>query len=188
MAKTPRIIVDIDNTLWDFGSVLFERIRSINPLIVPRSEWYTWDFWKPFLPARELYSIIRGIHTDQERFTPYPDAPLFLRTLKGAGFFIIIASHREKGTMDATERWLTKNALVFDEIHLSHDKTVLFDNCWAVVDDSPITLARAASLGIIRTGLRNPWNEREDHPLFESLPEVLAYLRQTCRSAGPGRP
>jgi hypothetical protein len=187
MAKVPRIIVDIDNTLWDFGSVLFERIRSINPLMIPPSEWYTWDFWRPFLPARELYSVIRGIHMDQDRFTPYPDAPSFLRNLKDAGFFIIIASHREGGTMGATRQWLTNNALVFDEIHLSHDKTVLFDNCWAIVDDSPITLAKAASLGIIRTGLRFPWNEQGDHPLFESLPEVFAYLRQSCRSVASGR-
>jgi hypothetical protein len=183
MAAKPRIIVDIDNTLWDFGTVLFERISLVNPLIVPPSEWHTWDFWKPFIPARELYAIIREIHMEQDRFTPYPESTAFLRSLRDAGFFIIIASHREKGTMGPTERWLNVNFLVFDEIHLSHDKTVLFDNCWAVVDDSPITLARAAGLGIIRAGLRNPWNEKEEHPLFDTLREVFEYLENTCRSA-----
>jgi hypothetical protein len=43
------------------------------------------------------------------------------------GFYIIIASHRVKQTLDAAAPWLRANNLAYDEIHLSYDKTVLFD-------------------------------------------------------------
>ena len=114
---------------------------------------------------------------DQDGFAPYPEASSFLSSVKENGFYIIIASHREKGTLDATARWLRANKLAFDEIHLSYDKTVLFDDCWGVVDDSPFTLRKAQVAGIIGTGLRTPWNEYENYPLFDNLIQVLNFLK-----------
>ena len=32
-----KVIVDIDNTLWDLASVLYERMRKVNPALVPPS-------------------------------------------------------------------------------------------------------------------------------------------------------
>lgn len=173
-----KIIVDIDNTLWDFASVFYERMRKVDPAITLPSEWDDFDFWKSYMSARTFYSIIKSIHMDQEQFIPFPDAQSFLESLKEMDIHIIIASHREKGTLDATVKWLKKNDLIFDEIHLSYDKTVLFDDCWAVVDDSPFTLEKAASAGIIGTGLKMPWNEHKDYTLFHNLIEVLLYLKE----------
>lgn len=181
-----RIIVDIDNTLWDFAPVLYERIRRINPEIRPPSEWKEWNFWRSYLSSKVLYETIRSIHGEQDRFAPYPGAREFLLRLRENHFFIVIASHREKGTLEATRRWLEKYDLSFDEIHLSHDKTVLFDSCWAVVDDSPLTLDTAARMSRVRTGLTSPWNEGTDHPLFDDLSEVLAYLGTQCTGHLPG--
>jgi hypothetical protein len=177
MKQTKRIIVDIDNTLWDFASVFFECLRAMNPEMPPPRLWQRWDFLKLFLPDKTLFSVLRGIHMRQDTFTPFPDARHFLDTLRERGFFIIIASHRDKEALDPTVRWLNMHNLVHDEVYLSYDKSVLFDGCRAVVDDSPIVLERARKAGIVRTGLRYPWNEQEDHPLFDSLGEVLDYLR-----------
>jgi hypothetical protein len=47
-----------------------------------------------------------------------------------------------------------------------------------VIDDSPETLGRARDAGIIRAGLRNPWNEGEDHPLFDNLRQISEYLQK----------
>jgi hypothetical protein len=170
------VIVDIDNTLWDFTSVLYERMKEVSPTVSPPSEWRVFDFWQSYFSMRAFYSFITGIHRDQDLFPPYPDARAFLEGLREQGFRITIASHREKGTLDPTIRWLDKNHLPFDEVHLSNDKSVLFNDCWAIVDDSPSTLQKAKLAGIIRTGLRFPWNEQEDHPLFDSLHEILDYL------------
>jgi FMN phosphatase YigB (HAD superfamily) len=173
-----KIIVDIDNTLWDFASVFYERIKKVNPDFVPPTGWHTFDFWKAYLSPKEFYSIIRDIHMDQEKFPPYPQAESFLLSLKDNGFYVVIASHREKGTFDVTKKWLNQNNLIFDEIHISHDKSVLFEDCSAIVDDSPITLKKAVKAGIIGVGLRMPWNEKEDCVLFDDLAETLQYLKK----------
>jgi FMN phosphatase YigB (HAD superfamily) len=173
-----KIIVDIDNTLWDFASVFYERITKVNPDFSPPKGWHTFDFWKAYLSPKQFYGIIRDIHMDQNLFSPYPQAESFLSSLNENDFTVIVASHREKGTFDVTARWLRQNNLIFDELHISNDKTILFKECRAIVDDSPMTLEKAAKAGIIGVGLRMPWNERENYTLFDSLAEVLQYLKK----------
>jgi hypothetical protein len=173
-----KLIVDIDNTLWDLAPVLYDRMRKVNPALTPPSEWHEFDLWKRYVPPRVFYGLIRDIHMDQSMFAPYQDAGRFLASLKEIGFHIVIASHRVKETLGATTRWLQANNLAYDEIHLSYDKTVLFDACWGVVDDSPFTLYKAKKAGIVATGLEMPWNKREDHPLFGNLAEILPYLKE----------
>jgi hypothetical protein len=93
------------------------------------------------------------------------------------GLYIIIASLRDEEARGATVRWLKKYELPYDELHLSNDKTVLFPDSWAIVDDSIWTLNKAAEAGIVRTGLVNVWNANRGHPLFPTLQEVLEYLK-----------
>jgi hypothetical protein len=66
--------------------------------------------------------------------------------------------------------------LVFDEVHLSYDKSVLFDHSAGIVDDNPRVLEKAEQAGIVRAGLLNPWNEDTHHPLFKNLIEILEFL------------
>lgn len=172
-----KIIVDIDNTLWHFASILYERMKEINPQITQPSEWHDYFFWRSYLTPKEFYKVIKGIHRDQEMFNPYPDAELFLSSLKDMGFHITIASHREKETLHATINWLNRYNLVFDEVHLSYDKSVLLDNCISVIDDSPIILEKAANSGIICCGLKMPWNDNGIYNVFDTLTEILHYLR-----------
>ncbi len=172
-----KVIVDIDNTLWHFVSVLYERVKKINPQIVDPSEWHDYFFWRSYLTPKEFYGVIQGIHKDQEMFTPYPDAQLFLSSLRDMGFHITIASHREKDTLQATINWLNKHKLVFDNIHLSYDKSVLFDNCILVIDDSPIILDKAAISGIIGCGLKMPWNDNGSYSVFDTLTDLLHFLK-----------
>ena len=179
-----KIIVDIDNTLWDFAPLLYERIKKTNPEIPPPAEWRLWDFWRAYVSTHQLYAIIRDLHMKQDTYPTYPDAMGFLASLKDLGLYIIIASHREKGTLEATTRWLVKHSLLFDEVHLSHDKSVLFEDSWAIVDDSPITLEKAKNFGIVRAGLRTPWNREDDHPLFDNLMGVLGYVQSALSREG----
>lgn len=176
-----KIVIDIDNTLWDFAQELHRKVKEACPQFPPPSEWHRWDFWRPYIEPATLYSLIKEIHMEQERFTPYPDAWPFLDSLKREGLYIIIASHREQSTFDSTLNWLKKNDLIFDQVHLSYDKSVLFNDSWGIVDDSPVTLKKAAEFGIVRTGIRNPWNKAEDHPLFENLKEIYMYLKSCYR-------
>jgi len=171
-----RIIVDIDNTLWNLAPVLWEHLKVINPKMPGPSEWNYWDFWERYVTMKDLYQVLRNIHMQQDEYLPYSESKQFLESLKERNFYTIIASHREKKTYGATLKWLKQNGLLFDEIHLSHDKSVLFAESWAIIDDSPITLDKAARAGIIRAGLSNPWNIGCAHPLFDNLLEILNYI------------
>ena len=182
---TRKVIVDIDNTLWDLTAELYTRIRKNSPEMVSPEKWYDWDILTHYSPKQEFYRILKDIQREQDLFSPYPDAALFLSSLKEAGLHIIIASHRDRETFAATAAWLDKHDLVFDKLHLSHDKTILFTDCWAVVDDSPKALAKAASTGIIHAGLREPWNERGEYPLFDNLMEIYRYLKDQCDPTSP---
>ena len=173
-----KIIVDIDNTLWNLAPVFFEYLKSHNPKIPIEDLECGKTRLKDYIPREELLGILKQIHMSQDRFEPYVDAREFLAHLKEMGLYIIIASLRDEEAREATERWLKKHRLNYDELHLSNDKTVLFKDAWAIVDDSIWTLDKAAEAGIIRTGLRNVWNDSQRHPLFDTLSEVLVYLKE----------
>jgi hypothetical protein len=177
-----KIAVDIDNILWDFSPIFWERLQEINPEIIPPAIWNKRDFWQKYVTSKQLYGAIKGIHLDQEKFEPFDDARLFLSSLRNMGLYIIIASHRESETLEPTRRWLVMHDLTFDEIHLSNDKSTIFADLCAIVDDSPSVLEKAEAAGIIRAGLRRPWNEKTNHPLFDTLPEILVYLNSACNS------
>lgn len=179
-----RIIIDIDNTLWDLSPELWAHLLPYNRRMPPPSKWDHWDFWEGHVSMRDLLRALREVHDRQDIYPPYPESRPFLRSLKERGFHITIASHRDKSTMEPTVKWLNKHELAYDEIHLTRDKTVLFGGSVAIVDDSPVTLDKAAKAGILRAGLLEPWNAGTGHPLFESLPEVLEYLSARIR---PGR-
>ena len=171
-----KIIVDIDNTLWPFAPVLYERLKAVSPSILPMTLWGAWKFWEKDMDTKTFYRVLKEIHMDQEEFAPYDDARQFLLALRERGFSIVIASHREKESYDATVRWLTRNGLVHDEVYVLDDKSILFDGAFGVVDDSPVTLKKAREAGIVATGLLFPWNMDLGYCLFESLPEVLRYI------------
>ncbi|MCX8034304.1 MAG: hypothetical protein N3A00_03180 [Thermodesulfovibrio sp.] len=170
-------VVDIDNTLWDFASVLFEEISRLNPLMPPPDRWICWDFWKEYVTPKDFFNLINKIHFRQDAFGVFPDARDFLQELKACNFHIIIASHREEESKQATLNWLLKHSLPFDELHLSLDKTVLFSCCNIVIDDSPHILERAHKMNIIATGIEFPWNRDNGFKLFNSLTEIKEFVK-----------
>jgi len=178
-----KIIIDIDNTLWDLAPVFFDHLKKYNPDIPVEDLKRGETRLKGYIPREDLFGVLKEIHMRQDEFEPYPEAREFLAALKEMGFFIIIASIRNEEAREATERWLKKYELHYDELHLSNDKTVLFNDAWAIVDDSIWTLDKAAQAGIVRTGLRNVWNDDRGHPLFDTLPEIVSYLKKqgSCR-------
>lgn len=179
-----KAVVDIDNTLWHFCDVLYKELKILNNAMPPPDHWIDWDFWKRYCTLDDFMAAIHRIqmNQDDESHLPYPGAQNLLQTLKKHHFHIVIASHRTPKSMPQTRRWLTRHDLVFDELHLSNDKTVLFDEtCHIVVDDSPVTLQKAVEYGILASGLAFPWNRNSGnngYRLFDDLPAVLNHLIQ----------
>ncbi len=172
-----RIIVDIDNTLWDFASALYRKISHYG---VPKpAEWHG-DFYQRYFSLKQLLSYVDEIQGEQdERHPPFPDAVPFLSSLRKKGCHITIASLRNPDKRDVTEKWLKTHRLVYDELYLVPEKSFLFENHHAIVDDDPRTLDKAASTGLIATGLKFAWNKNSKHALFSGLMDVLKYLNES---------
>jgi len=100
--KPRTIIVDIDNTLWDFAPVLWERLRCINPEVPRPNEWNKWRFWKGYIDRQSLYNAIDEIHIYQDSYSPYPEVKSFLTALRENGSYIVIASHRQQEAYEPT--------------------------------------------------------------------------------------
>lgn len=184
MAKVA--IIDIDNTLWQFCDAFYEELRKINGSFPAPDRWTSFDIWKGYCSEEDFLGAINSIHFNQDRedYRPYPESKGFLSALREEGFHIIVASHRLAETRDRTERWLTRHGLVFDELHLSFDKTALFPSADVVVDDAPQTLEKAVESGLLATGLSFPWNRAQagnGFRLFGNLKEVLHYITAAVR-------
>lgn len=181
MRKTA--VIDIDNTLWQFCDAFSEELKKINRAFPPVEQWTTWDFYAPYCTEEQFMAAVDAVHVrqDSDEHVPYPEAKRFLQSLTQQGYRVIIASHRRPEMQGPTERWLRKHELAFDELHLSFDKSVLFDQAAIVVDDAPHTLEKAVAHKAIGAGLLFPWNRAyagNGFGLFTNLNEVMGYIRK----------
>jgi hypothetical protein len=177
-----KAVIDIDNTLWHFCDVLYEQLKAINQAMPSPAHWTHWDFWMHYCSEDKFFAAINHVHLNQDddRHLPYEEAKEFLETLREHDFYIVIASHRTTESYTQTKRWLSKYDLIFDELHLSSDKTALFnETCHIVIDDSPFVLEKAIEKGIKVSGLSFPWNKASQNnglKLFNNLNEVLDFI------------
>lgn len=191
---TKRAIVDIDNTLWHFCDAFYEELRKINRNFPAPDSWTHWDLWEGYCSEADFYGAVNAVHLKQhsENYLPYPEAKDFLLTLKENDYHITIASHRSPDYRKQTIEWLKTHGLVYDELHLSFQKTQLFTEFTdVVVDDSPEVLKRAVEKGVMATGLLFPWNSEyadDGFELFKNLNEILRYvLRKNFKTANNGK-
>jgi len=174
-------VIDIDNTLWQFSDALYLELKKINDNCPTPDKWNIFNIWEGYCSFEDFIAVINTIHhnQDSDQYLPYLESQNFLSALREHGFHVIIASHRMLETTQQTERWLARHGLPYDELHISHDKTVLFPNADIVVDDLPRTLEKAVESGALGTGLLFPWNRAyagNDFKLFQNLNEVLDYI------------
>jgi len=175
-------IVDIDNTLWHFCDAFYEQLRTLNEHFPTPDRWTHWDLWEGYCSEDDFYRAVNVIHAhqDSDDYVPYPEAKDFLIRLKEHNYHITIASHRSPDYEKQTRNWLEKHGLVYDELHLSFQKTSLFDkSVHVVVDDSPHVLEKAVENCVMATGLLFPWNQAysdNGFRLFNNLNEILIHI------------
>src|SRR3712207_9110883 len=110
------------------------------------------------------------------RSTLFPYTTLF----RSRGHWIHVTSHRAGPTRAATERWLERIGMPYDDLHCSYDKVARCVELGidVLVDDSPVNLARAREHGIAGATIVHPWNEH----VVESDGIVGAQIgRASCR-------
>jgi len=173
-------IVDVDNTLFDFATPLYEMFIKDGIDIPPPSEWNTWDYFYPeFMTSKVAHEYFNAVHSHQLEYEPFEDARAFLENLiKERGVFIV--SHRRPNQCAELRKWMNINNLPYDMVECSADKTKMFNRAIfdVVIDDCPMTLTAAKSAGIAAYGLSRPWNAGcRDGVLLPTLTEIWERLK-----------
>ncbi len=155
-----RIAIDIDSTLHHYWDRLSEAARRRFGIELPYEEQFDWGVTR--LKPKQLEVCIAETHSDAAILasTPYPDAVPTVEAWHAAGHFIHITSHRQVACHGATEQWLQRIGLPYDELYCSFDKVgrcqeIAID---VLIDDSPRNIEQALEAGIVVATLRHPWN------------------------------
>ena len=177
-----RIAIDIDSTLhhyWDQFAAAAQRRFGVT---LPYEDQVTWGITR--LRPEQVKACVEETHSDERVLAaePYPGAVEAVTRWSAAGHFIHITSHRQDHCSAATERWLRRIGLPFDELYCSFDK---ISRCREIgidllVADSPVNLEAAVDHGIRGATIVHPWNrelcETEDIVCAEDWPSLDAKL------------
>jgi uncharacterized protein len=163
-----RIAIDIDSTLHHYWDVLSEVSVRRFGIELPYEEQFTWGITR--LRPEQLALCIQESHSDERIIAgrPYAGAVETARHWHAEGHFVHVTSHRGSDRRDATDRWLRRIGLPFDDLHCSFDKVARCTelDIDLLIDDSPENLAEAIDQGIAAATIRHPWNhdicEEED--------------------------
>ena len=156
----PRIALDIDSTLHHYWDLLADLSEKRFGVALPYEEQRGWGIDR--LEPAQLRELIAESHSDEniETAEPYPGAVETVRNWHAAGHWIHVTSHRATHTQQATERWLDRIGMPYDDLHCSYDKVTRCVELKidVLIDDSPVNLENALEQGITGATIVHPWN------------------------------
>jgi FMN phosphatase YigB (HAD superfamily) len=156
----PRIALDIDSTLHHYWDLLADLAEERYGVALPYEHQHGWGITS--LEPAQLEALVEETHSEHNILTaePYPHAVETVRAWHEEGHWIHVTSHRAGATRAATERWLTRIGMPFDDLHCSYDKVTRCVELGieVLVDDSPVNLEHAREQGIVGATIVHPWN------------------------------
>lgn len=178
MVKSDVVLVDVDNTLFDFATPLYNVLKKTNDFIEEPKYWNSWDFYEQyFIKKTKFYNAVDSVHKYILNYKPFKYSKTFLDNLHKLGYYIIIASHRKKTFLKSLEEWLNFHELTYDEVHISYDKTVMFPITSILIDDNPFTINKADEIGIDCYAISYPWNKNLRPALrYNNLNEIYQQI------------
>jgi uncharacterized protein len=155
-----RIALDIDSTLHPYWDLLQRIAKERYGVDLPYEDQRDWGITA--LERDAVVHCIEETHSDENIVAsePYPDAVETVRAWHEHGHWIHITSHRRTSTRTATESWLDRIGLPYDDLHCSFDKVTRCSELGidVLVDDSPVNIVRARDAGILPATIVHPWN------------------------------
>jgi uncharacterized protein len=154
------IALDIDSTLHHYWDLLDRISQDRFGVELPYEEQFTWGI--TLLERDQLVECVEESHSAENVLNaePYPGAVETVRAWSAEGHWIHVTSHRSERARKATEAWLNKIGMPYDDLHCSYDKVTRCRELGVhvLVDDSPVNLQRAAEEGILGATIVHPWN------------------------------
>jgi beta-phosphoglucomutase-like phosphatase (HAD superfamily) len=177
-----KIAIDIDSTLHHYWDQLSDAARRRFGIALPYEDQVTWGI--TLLRPEQVRACVEETHSPDRVLAaePYPGAVEAVRAWHADGHFIHITSHRATTCQAATEQWLRRIGLPFDELYCSYDKV---SRCREIgidvlIDDSPVNLEAALDADMTAATILHPWNrelcETEDVIYGEDWDELARNL------------
>jgi len=177
--KKDVIVVDIDATLWSLSEPWWKELKKINPNCPKPGNNGDWGFYTNYMTKEEALLAAKKVHMYQYEHKPFKCAANMVKTLRDAGYCVIIASHRHPDSCGATLRWLSENNIPFDDLWIGESgKEELFNtyNVLLFIDDSPSSLGLAIGESIPCMSIKYLYNEHVKGVMFASSDEELLFL------------
>jgi len=154
------IAIDIDSTLHQYWDQLSAAARRRFGIALPYEDQLSWRI--TLLRPEQVRACIEETHSEASVLAaePYPGAVEAVGAWHADGHFIHVTSHRASSCQEATERWLRRIELPYDELYCSYDKIARCKEIGidVLIDDSPVNLEHALEAGITAATLLHPWN------------------------------
>ena len=145
-----KVAVDIDDSLYDFGSLAQEMIVQLaaetNDKRLQKAAYSTWNEWRTpnDVLEEEWQTIIDMCHRDHviRSQMPFKNAVTTLRKIFSAGNDIIYISNRSDSAYDATYEWLQAHGFPQAKslVCTTKNKVTFIADCQYIIDDRPKTL------------------------------------------------
>jgi uncharacterized protein len=154
------IALDIDSTLHHYWDLLDRISQDRFGVELPYETQETWGI--TLLERDQLVACVEESHNDENVLgaEPYPGAVETVKAWSKQGHWIHVTSHRSNNAREATEAWLEKIGMPYDDLHCSYDKVTRCKELGVhvLVDDSPVNLERAIEEGMLGATIIHPWN------------------------------
>ena len=155
-----RIALDIDSTLHHYWDTLAAVAKKRFGVDLPYERQTVWEI--DSLRPEQVRAAVDETHRPEHiaAAEPYPDAVETINAWHAAGHFIHITSHRRGDAQAATEEWLQRIGLEYDELRCSDDKVshAVEIGIDVLIDDKPSDLLRALDAGMTVGTIMHPWN------------------------------
>jgi hypothetical protein len=145
-----KVAVDIDDSLYDFGSLAQEMIIQLaaetNDKRLRKAAYSTWNEWRTpnDVLEDEWQTIIDMCHRDHviRSQMPFKNAVTTLRKIFDMGNDIIYISNRSEDAYDATNEWLRSHGFPQSGslVCTTNNKSPYIYDCQYLIDDRPKTL------------------------------------------------
>lgn len=180
--KQKVVIIDVDNTLWQFDDALYTLLTKDGIFIPHYSEWKEWDFYKKTIDKKVFFSYVDKVHENQHNYAPYKKSRL-LSEMLFRHHFVSIISIRKNLYKSALIKFLKKWGIMFDDVVClaqGADKTLYYGptSCKLLIDDNPLALTKAKEKGVRCMGLKFPYNQHLANKieLFDSMNDLYTYF------------